>query len=214
MSVTEIFHYLTSSQDIIQKGGLILLLSIVYVENGWFFGFFLPGDYLLFTAGVLSGTGDFEVGLVVLLLSVASAAILGSWTGYWFGRTIGKKMLHAEDSFFFKREYIIKTRAYYIKYAGNTLLVGRFLPIVRTFAPILAGMVNMSHSRFLFYNILGGCVWAFSLISLGYFLGSSFPGIMNYLHYFILGFIAITSIVVIKGFFTAKKKIKSTKIAE
>ncbi len=198
-----------SSQEII-KGGLILIAIIVFAENGLFFCFFLPGDYMLFSAGILCGTGDFQVSVLTLTAMVIAAAIAGATFGYYSGSLIGNRLLNAKDSFFFKREFIIKTRYYYIKYAGNTLLIGRFLPIVRTFAPILAGVINMDFKKFMIYNSLGAVLWAGLLIIGGYYLGVKFPQILNYLEYIIFAFIAITSIIVIKGFFSAKKNDKES----
>ena len=211
MDISEIFSTLINSQELIRTGGLLLITIVVFAENGLFFGFFLPGDYLLFSAGLLCGTGDFKVPIVLLTGCIAAAAILGSYTGYLFGKYVGASILNAKDSWFFKREYIVKTRYYYIKYAGNTLLIGRFLPIVRTFAPILAGIIKMDVKKFFFYNILGGLIWVFALVLGGYFLGQRFPQMLNYLEYIIFFFIALTSIVVIRGFFTARKGIRVAK---
>lgn len=210
MGITEFISTLTNSEDLIRNGGLFLITLIVFAENGIFFGFFLPGDYLLFSSGLFCGTGDFPVSILLLLLCITSAAILGSYTGFLFGKYVGQKLLNAKDTWYFKREYIIKTRYYYIKYAGNTLLIGRFLPIVRTFAPILAGIIKMDFKKFLFYNALGGFIWVFSLVLSGYFLGQKFPQILNYLQYIILLFIALTSVVVLRGFFAARKVTKLT----
>jgi membrane-associated protein len=206
MTFSEFFTLLTNSQEIILTGGLILITLIVYAENGLFFGFFLPGDYLLFSAGLLCGTGNFNVSIFVLWSCLFFASVLGSYTGYLFGLFLGKNLLNKPDSIFFKKEYLVKTRYYYIKYAGNTLIVGRFLPIVRTFAPILAGLIRMNQKKFLFFNILGAFLWVTSLVVGGYYLGVQFPQILDYLEYIIFGFVAITSFVVIKGMLSSKKK--------
>ncbi|MDX2188780.1 MAG: DedA family protein [Bacteroidota bacterium] len=195
-----------NSQELIRNGGLVLVTLIVFIENGVFFGFFLPGDYLLFTAGLLCGTGDFPVSIFLLVICIACAAIGGSYTGYTFGRFVGNNFINQKENWFFKKEYLIKTRYYYIKYAGNTLLIGRFLPIVRTFAPILAGIIKMDFRRFMFYNILGGCIWVFGLVLTGYFLGQTFPELLHYLEYIILGFVAVTTFVVVRGLFANRKK--------
>jgi len=209
MNLSEIWIYLTNSQEIIQTGGLILVTIIVFAENGLFFGFFLPGDYLLFSAGLLCGTGNFPVHIVVLWLSVLSASIAGSYVGYLFGKYLGQRLLKTKDTWYFKREFIVKTRYYYIKYAGNTLIVGRFLPIVRTFAPILAGIIKMNIKKFMYYNIAGGLLWVSLMVIGGYYLGVQFPSILNYLEYIIVGFVVLTSIVVIKGFFATKRGAKT-----
>lgn len=208
MDFGNIINTLTNSREIINSGGLLLITIIVFAENGLFFGFFLPGDYLLFCAGLFCGTGSFSVSIVLLWFCIASAAIVGSFTGYIFGKYLGDKLMNTKDNWFFKREYIIKTRYYFIKYAGNTLIFGRFLPIVRTFAPILAGIIKMEPDKFWFYNIIGGLVWVSMMVLGGYFLGNKIPGIVDYLQYIIIGFIAITSLVVIRGFFSARKGTK------
>ncbi len=209
MTFSEIWTYLTNSQEIIQTGGLILVTLIVFAENGLFFGFFLPGDYLLFSAGLLCGTGNFPVHIILLWLCILLASVLGSYVGYLFGKYLGQRLLKSKDTWYFKREFIVKTRYYYIKYAGNTLIVGRFLPIVRTFAPILAGIIKMNTKKFLYYNFIGGLLWVSIMVLGGYFLGVQFPSILNYLEYIIIGFVALTSFVVIRGFFTAKKKTRN-----
>lgn len=208
----ELLNTLLDSKEIIAKGGLFLVVLIVYIENGLFFGFFLPGDYLLFLAGVFCGTQAFAVSIITLVLAVTAASIAGSYTGYLFGNVLGKKLLHRKDSMFFKFEYLVRTRMYFMKFGGKTLIMSRFLPIVRTFAPILAGMVKMEIKKFSYYNALGGVIWVFSLILSGYFLGSRFPQIMHYLEYVVFFFLAVTSIVVIKGFFEMNKK-KKQKLA-
>ena len=117
-------------------------------------------------------------------------------------------MLHKQDSMFFKIEYLVRTRVYFMKFGGKTLIISRFLPIVRTFAPILAGMVKMNFKKFMYFNFMGGTIWVFSLILSGYFLGTRFPQIMHYLEYVVFFFLAITSFVVLKGFFEMNKKKK------
>lgn len=209
MDFAELFHTLTNSEEIIRTGGLILVVAIVFAENGLFFGFFLPGDYLLFSAGLLCGTGNFPVPIFWLWFGIFAASVAGSYVGYIFGKYLGSRLLNAKDSWFFKREYIVKTRYYYIKYAGNTLIVGRFLPIVRTFAPILAGIIKMDFKRYMFFNIAGGFLWVTLLVLGGYFLGVKFPNILHYLEYIIIGFVLVTSIVVIKGLLSAKKTTKN-----
>ncbi|MBY0426330.1 MAG: DedA family protein [Cytophagales bacterium] len=202
----ELFSTLMNSQEIIRNGGLLLLILIVYAENGIIFGFFLPGDYLLFTAGLLCGTGDFPVNILLLMSGVWVAAVGGSYTGFFFGRYVGKAFYNRKDTWFFKREYIVRTRAVFIKFGGRTLILGRFLPIVRTFSPILAGIVEMDLRKFSYYNIIGGTIWVVGLISTGYFLGQRFPWLLNYLEYIVIGFFVVTGFVVIRQMFQGKKK--------
>lgn len=204
--IVSFFTYIMNSEEIIQTGGLLAIILIVYIENGLFFGFFLPGDYLLFLSGVFVSTGLLEVSIFILFFSIMAAAIAGSFTGYISGRFFGDKIQNRKDSLFFKQKYITKTRKYFEKYGSRTLIIARFLPIVRTFAPILAGLVTMNFLRFTIYNILGGFIWAFSLVGGGYYLGIKYPWLIDYVHYIIIFFLAITTFTVIKGYFNARKE--------
>jgi len=211
----EFLKTLLDSNEIIQTGGLFLIILIVFAENGLFFGFFLPGDYLLFSAGLFCGTSALDVSISILVLSISLAAILGSYTGYFFGKLIGRNLYRKKESLFFKYKYLVQTRFYYMKYGGKTLIISRFLPIVRTFAPILAGAVEMNFKKFSLFNFLGAIIWVFSLVLLGYYLGRQFPQITDYLEYIIIAFLLITSTIVIKGIINIKKKAKVlTKIAK
>ena len=201
----EFFETLLDSEKLIHFGGLTLLLIIVFVETGFFFGFFLPGDYLLFTAGLLCGTQDLNVGIETLTLSVMCAAVLGSYTGYFTGRLFGEKILQKKESFFFKKKYMEKTYNFFNKYGKATLILGRYLPIVRTFAPIMAGITKMELKYFSIANISGGILWVGSLIPLGYYFGKNHPEVINYLGYIILGFLILTIAPVLKGIHNAYK---------
>ena len=204
--IVSFFNYIMNSEEIIQTGGLLAIILIVYIENGLFFGFFLPGDYLLFLSGVFVSTGLLEVSVFTLFFAIMAAAIAGSFTGYVSGRFFGDKIQNRKDSLFFKQKYITKTRKYFEKYGSRTLIIARFLPIVRTFAPILAGLVTMNFLRFTIYNILGGFIWAFTLVGSGYYLGIKYPWLIDYVHYIIIFFLAITTFTVIKGYFNARKE--------
>ena len=144
---------LTDAQSILSSGGFYLLLIVVFAETGLFFGFFLPGDYLLFMAGLLSAAGIIHVPIYTLVLSLIAAGILGNYTGYWFGYRTGPVLFAKNDSFFFKKRYIAVAEEFYAKYGGMALILGRFFPIVRTFAPIFAGIVRVDFKRFTLYNI-------------------------------------------------------------
>jgi membrane-associated protein len=159
--------------------GFIGVFAIVFAESGLFFGFFLPGDSLLFTAGLLASQGHFSV--VLLWLGCMACAILGDSVGYAFGKRVGPRIFFREDSFFFHKKHIDRTRAFYEKHGKKTIILARFVPIVRTFAPILAGVGNMEYRTFLFYNIFGGVLWSTLLIFLGYALGALIPSIDRYL---------------------------------
>ena len=206
----DFLQYIVDSEEIIQRGGLIAILLIVYVENGLFFGFFLPGDYLLFLSGVFCSTNLLVVPITGLIVGIFLAAVLGALTGYVSGRFFGDRISQRKDSLFFKQKHIHNTREYFNKYGSQTLIIARFLPIVRTFAPIIAGLVNMRFSLFMTYNILGGAIWAVVLVGGGYFLGVQFPWIVNYVHYIIIFFLVITTFTVIKGYINARKEIDKT----
>lgn len=197
---------LLNSQEIIQYGGLTFLLFVVFAETGLFFGFFLPGDYLLFTAGLLCGTHDFNVSIFTLLISVTLASVLGNFVGYWFGKSVGKALLAKKDTFFFRHSHLERTKKFYHRYGGITLIAGRFLPIIRTFAPIFAGIIEVDFKKFSLYNFIGGILWVFSLILSAYYLGRTFPGIINYLEYFIIGFLVITTIAVVRAYWKGFKE--------
>ncbi|WP_254412987.1 DedA family protein [Dyadobacter diqingensis] len=204
-SIVDFFQYLLNSEELIRTGGLLVITFIVFAENGLFFAFFLPGDYLVFLAGVFCGTGILDVPILVLILCMFAAAVLGSLVGYIFGKYFGDMFENRPDSLFFKKKHLQTTRKYFDKYGSRTLIVSRFLPIVRTFAPILAGLVKMSFPSFLLNNVAGGAIWIGALTGGGYLFGEKFPWIVDYVHYIILFFLAVTTFTVIKGYFNARK---------
>lgn len=188
------FQYL-EPQFLISALGLVGVFAIVFAESGLFFGFFLPGDSLLFTAGLFASQGYLDISW--LIIGVTIAAILGDSVGYTFGRRIGPALFSREDSFFFHKKHAEKARLFYEKYGIKTIILARFVPIVRTFAPIVAGIGGMRYKTFITYNIIGGMLWTFLLTLSGYFLGSVFPGTSRYLHIIvvIIIFISILPIV-------------------
>lgn len=205
-SIQEFFLMLLDSEEIIQTGGLIAIVLIVYVENGLFFGFFLPGDYLLFLSGVFCATKILSVSIVILLLCVFIAGVLGSLTGYGSGRYFGESILNRKDSLIFKKKYIENTEKYFDKYGSQTLVIARFLPIIRTFAPIIAGLVRMKFPKYLLYNVLGAALWTILLVGGGYYFGIQFPWIVDYVHYIVIFFLVITTFTVVRGYFKARKE--------
>lgn len=174
------------------------LFAIIFAESGLIIGFFLPGASLLFTAGFLASQGFLDIRIIVPL--VAIAAILGDNVGYWFGSKVGIHLFDKPDSRFFKREYLERTRRFYAKYGTRTILLARFVPIVRTFAPILAGVANMDYRAFMFYNALGGVLWASGISFLGYALGETFPKTADYIEVVVLSIIVITCIPLAREF--------------
>ncbi|QJD78547.1 DedA family protein [Spirosoma rhododendri] len=204
--IVDFFQYLLNSEEIIRTGGLIVITLIVYIENGIFFGFFLPGDYLLFLSGVFAGTKLLNVPLWLLLLCIFSAAVLGSLTGYLTGYYFGGRLQNRPDSLFFKQKYIQNTRDAFEKYGSSALIVARFLPIVRTFAPILSGLIHMRFQLFMLYNVIGGAVWVVVLVGGGFFFGERFPWIVDYVQWIIVFFLAVTTFTVVKGYLNARKE--------
>lgn len=200
-------QHLIDPVKLLREGGFYLLLFVVFAETGLFFGFFLPGDYLLFLAGMFVATGKLDVSIYILLIGLMGAAIGGNFVGYWFGKKTGPVLYQREDTFFFKKRYLKAAEEYYKKQGAFALIMGRFIPIVRTFAPIIAGIVKLDFKKFAFYNISGAFLWITSLTLLGFFLGRSFEKEINdYLLYIIVGFILITAIPLIMTYL--KRKIK------
>ncbi|HXC05688.1 MAG TPA: VTT domain-containing protein, partial [Bacteroidia bacterium] len=187
--------------ELIKYGGLFLLLFIVFAETGLLIGFFLPGDSLIFISGLLCATKPhfpMHTPILYLILYMSLAAILGNIAGYLFGRRVGPALFKREDAWLFKKRYVTITRDFYARHGGKTLVLGRFLPIIRTFAPILAGVIRIGFKRFMVYNILGAVLWISGLTLIGYFLGSRFPWIQDYLGLIVVGLIIITAIPVIR----------------
>ena len=189
---------------LVQTFGLIGLLVIVFVESGVFFGFFFPGDSLLFTAGLLATQGYLNIWALLLLVPIA--AILGVNFGYWFGKKVGPRLFAREDSFFFHKRHIERTRAFYAKHGVKAIVLSRFIPVVRTFTPILAGIGAMNYKVFMKYNILGGLLWTTSLLGLGYSLGSVVPDIDTYLLPIILGIIVVSFLPILREVLNSNMK--------
>ncbi len=201
----DFFRYLTNSEEVLRTGGLVAVTLIVFAENGLFFAFFLPGDYLLFLAGVFCGTHLLNVPLWLLMTCLFAAAVLGSLLGYLFGRFFGSRLENRRDSFFFKRRNIDTTRKYFDKYGARTLVISRFLPVVRTFAPILAGLIEMQFWRFMFNNVLGATLWVVVLVGGGYYLGERYPWIIDYVPWVIVFFLSVTTFTVVRGYVNARR---------
>ncbi|HEX8682198.1 MAG TPA: VTT domain-containing protein [Ardenticatenaceae bacterium] len=159
--------------ELIRAFGYLGLFLIVFAESGLFFGFFLPGDSLLLTAGLLAYKGELNILILLPLLFVA--AVLGDNVGYWFGQKVGPPIFNRPNSLLFRRENLLKARAFYEKHGGKTIILARFMPFIRTFAPIVAGAVDMPYRSFLLFNLVGGVVWAIGVTLAGYFLGSIIP---------------------------------------
>jgi len=171
------FHF--DLETIIKAAGYFGLFGIIFAESGLLIGFFLPGDSLLFTAGFLASQGYLDISLLATLTFIA--AVTGDSVGYWFGKKVGHRIFKKEDSLFFHKDHIRKAQEYYKQHGGKTIILARFIPLVRTFAPIIAGVGHMHYRTFLLYNVVGGLLWAVGLTVLGYFLGSTIPHVDRYL---------------------------------
>jgi membrane-associated protein len=179
------FERLRDLPTLVQAAGYIGLIAIIFVETGFFFGFFLPGDSLLVTAGLLIATGlDMNVYLLGAMLNVA--AIAGDALNYWVGRITGPKIFVRDESFFFKRKHVERAHEFYVKHGAKTIFLARFMPIIRTFAPLVAGVARMDYRVFTMYNVIGGTAWIWSMLFTGYFLGRYVPGIDKYIELVII----------------------------
>jgi membrane-associated protein len=167
--ILDLFRKLYNVPEIIRVGGLIGMIVIVYAETGLMIGFFLPGDSLLVIAGTFAAKGDLNIWWLNITLIIA--AIAGDATGYWIGKRAGQALYSRPNSFFFRREHLIKTHDFYEKHGGKTIVIARFMPIVRTFAPVVAGAAEMTYRQFALYNVFGGILWVTSMTLTGYFLG-------------------------------------------
>jgi membrane-associated protein len=183
-------HFLSDIRGLIQWGGVFLVCAIIFIETGLFVGFFLPGDSLLVTAGVFAATGQISLGWLLLLASIC--AIAGDQLGYWIGKSAGQALYKREDSFLFKKRHLQRAHEFYEKYGAKTIVIARFVPIVRTFAPPVAGAANMNYRRFISFNVIGGLLWVWSMLLGGYFLGSAVPNVENNMHIVIAGVIFLS----------------------
>ncbi len=183
--------------------GYGLLFGVVFAETGLLTGFFLPGDSLLFTVGVVVGAG--KLNLLAIILTLIAAALAGDTTGYFLGRRTGDLIFKRPDSRFFKKEYVLRTQAFYTKYGGRTMIYAKFVPIVRTFAPFMAGVGKMNYLRFLSYDVFGAVGWVTSMTVLGYYLGSV-PLIRRHFEKAILLIIFLSLIPVLREAWVARKK--------
>jgi membrane-associated protein len=172
-TLLDLLHRVHDVEGIIRWGGLVMIVAIVFAETGLLVGFFLPGDSLLFTAGFLAAGGHLNI--VLLLVFVTMAAVAGDQVGYLIGYKTGPRIFQREDSRFFKREHLLRTQAFYEKHGGKTIIIARFVPIVRTFAPVVAGVAMMEYRRFVTYNVVGGVAWVWSMALGGYLLGNIIP---------------------------------------
>ncbi|WP_185871209.1 DedA family protein [Blattabacterium cuenoti] len=191
------------------NAALFILLVIVFAETGFFIGFFLPGDSLLFTAGIFGEDlckNFYNVPFFIIILIVAFFAILGNIQGYWLGYKSGELLYRKKDSFFFKKKHLILAKLFYNKYKATALIMSRFLPLFRTFAPIVAGAIRMNFKKFMIYNVIGAIIWTYSIMLAGHYLDKSFPELKNHLEWIVLLILFITTLPVIIKLKKSKKK--------
>jgi membrane-associated protein len=223
------FHWtqLLQPQWYIENGGLWFIVFVIFAETGLFAGFFLPGDSLLFVTGIYStdlvqkglgimGAGSF-INLLILGIIISIAGILGNFAGYWFGRKSGPFLFERKDTFFFKKKYLIQAHDFYEKHGGGAIVMARFLPIVRTFAPIVAGIVEMEKKKFTYYNIIGCVAWVFTMLFAGHYLQELFLKQFNFdlkqhLEVIVIGIVLITTAPVIIKLIFGKSPAKKEKI--
>lgn len=208
------FQQLMDPEYLLSHGGFYIVCLIVFAETGLFFGFFLPGDYLLFLAGLFCALGKIDVDIVTLYFGIFGAGVLGNFVGYWFGHRTGPMLFKRKDSFLFKRKYVIMAEEFFQKWGGTALIIGRFVPIIRTFAPIFAGVVQLNFRKFVVFNMIGAFLWVSLLTLTGYYLGVKFPEVIEYVEYIIVGLIVIAfspiAIALLKRWLKERKNNKTT----
>jgi membrane-associated protein len=197
---------------IVQAVGYVGMVIIIFSETGILIGFFFPGDSLLVVSGVFASQGSLD--MLVLNLLLIPAAVIGDSVGYWIGHKAGPKLFNKEQSFFFRKDYLIKTHNFYEKYGGITIILARFMPIIRTFAPTVAGIAEMKYWDFFKYNVFGGIGWIISMTSIGYFLGNVIPNVDKHIEYIIAIVVFISILPAIIKFISAKMKSKKPEESE
>ena len=176
----DLFHRIYDVEFLVRTGGLLVLIVIVFVETGLLVGFFLPGDSLLVTAGIFAARGDLD--LLTLNITLSLAAIAGDTVGYGIGARTGPKIFTRDNSLFFNRKHLISAKEFYDRHGGFTIFIARFVPIIRTFAPVVAGVGAMQYRKFISYNVFGGIFWVMTTTLTGYFLGTMIPNIQEHIH--------------------------------
>jgi len=191
-SLLDLFHQLTNVRELVRVGGYVGLTAIIFAETGLLVGFFLPGDSLIVTAGLLSAQPQFGLNVYLLGVLLTLAAIIGNTVGYAIGHATGPRLFTRDDSLLFKKRHLYRAQDFYQKHGGKTLIIARFMPIVRTFVPVVAGLANMPLKTYTAYNVLGAVAWIWSMLFIGHFLGRVVPGIDKHIEPMILVIIALS----------------------
>lgn len=202
--IWDLFHRIYDVESLVRVGGVVGLTIIVFIETGLLVGFFLPGDSLLVTAGLFAARGDLDVSTLIICLSLA--AILGDTLGYNIGASTGHRLFSRPDSLLFNRKHLITTKEFYERHGPFTIVIARFVPIVRTFAPVVAGVGAMTYKRFIAYNVIGGIGWVLSMILGGYFLGQVIPNIDKNIDKVIVVVIFLSLLPIIIKYLREKRK--------
>ncbi len=191
---------------LISSFGYAGLFAIVFAESGLMIGFFLPGDSLLVTAGLIASRNLFGIHILPLIIVATIGAILGDSVGYWFGRKTGPRIFKRENSLLFHKDNLVKARKFYDRHGPITIVIARFMPFIRTFAPIVAGVGDMSYPVFISFNVIGGVLWVLAMTLLGFFLGTSIPNVDKYIHWIILAIVLVSVSPPLYHFWKAKRK--------
>jgi len=205
-SLLDLFHQLTNVRELVRVGGYVGLTAIIFAETGLLVGFFLPGDSLLVTAGLLSAQPQFGLNLYLLGAILTVAAILGNTVGYAIGRATGPRLFTRDDSLLFKKKHLYRAHAFYEKHGGKTLIIARFMPIVRTFVPVVAGLAEMPMGQYTSFNVIGAVGWIWSMLFIGHFLGRVVPGIDKHIEPMILVIIALSLLPAAISWWRARSK--------
>ena len=212
-SLLDLFHQLTNVREIVRVGGYVGLTGIIFAETGLLVGFFLPGDSLLVTAGLLASQPEFGLNVWALGALLTVAAIVGNTVGYVIGKASGPRLFTRDDSLLFKKKHLYRAEEFYRKHGGKTLVLARFMPIVRTFVPVVAGLANMPFAAYTAYNVLGGVLWIWSMLLVGYFLGRAVPGIDKYIEVMILVIVFLSILPAIIAWWRDRAKTKAAAAA-
>jgi len=207
--IRQFFQTVYNVPELIRVGGLLGMFVIVFAETGLLIGFFLPGDSLLVTAGLFAAAGHFDI--LWLNVALMVAAIAGDATGYWIGRRAGTAIYSRPDSFLFRRKHLVAAHEFYERHGGKTIVIARFMPIIRTFAPVVAGAAEMTYRRFAGYNVFGGIGWVASMTLAGYFLGRTVPDIDKNLHLVVAVVIFLSLLPALIGYLRSRFRSKGAK---
>jgi membrane-associated protein len=215
-ALIDLFHRIYDVQAIIRLGGLLALVAVIFAETGLLVGFFLPGDSLLVTAGLFCTSANPAepplLNIVWLNLLVSAAAILGDTVGYWIGAKSGPRIFTREQSLLFSKKHLLRTKAFYERHGGKTIIIARFMPFVRTFAPVVAGVGRMNYRRFLSFNVFGGIGWVLSMSMLGFTLGKVYPPITKQIDKVIIVIIFVSLLPAMISYVANRKKASDSSV--